>query len=124
MLLFCAATARGEDLKPLQPAQPLAAGSLQLYIKVRDQALVEYCQGEKLGVPRCVPGTMYEVKDGCAPPYRVASVSCKLADLGSEPRLVENATDGQQTTGSCVWAFSKLTADKAPLATTTLLCIK
>ena len=86
--------------------------------------LTEYCKGETLGVPACVPGLMYEAKDSCASPYKVAAVSCALADLGSEPRLVENGPDAKQATGSCVWAFAKLAADKAPLATTTLLCVK
>lgn len=118
-----------EEHKPnpktlLQPATPTSAASLQIYIKVRDQVLAEYCKSETLGVPACVPGMLYEAKDRCAPPYKVAAVSCGLSDLGSEPRLVENGSDAEQSTGSCVWAFAKLAADKAPQATTTLLCVK
>ena len=124
-LLFAAATARGEEPKtPLQPTKPVAAASLQLYIKVKDQVLAEYCKSEGLGVPRCTPGALYEAEDSCAPPYKVASVSCALSDLGAEPRLVETAADSDQMTGRCVWAFGKLATDKAPTATTTLFCVK
>ena len=108
----------------LQPASPATAANLQLYIKVKDQLLAEYCKSETLGVPLCVPGTLFEAKDSCAPPYKVASVSCGLSDLGSEPRLVENAADAAQTMGRCVWGFGKLAADKAPMARTTLFCVK
>ena len=123
-LMFSGSAAWAEDPKPLQPAQPVATSNLQIYIKVKDQALVEYCQAEHLGVPRCVAGTMFEANDTCAPPYKVASVSCALSDLGSEPRLVENGVDAKQMTGTCVWTFAKLAADKAPTAKTTLLCVK
>ena len=126
MLLLAGTTAWAEEPKaqPLQPTKPEAAASLQLYIKVKDQVLAEYCKSEGLGVPRCTPGALYEAKDTCAPPYKVASVSCALSDLGSEPRLVETAADAKQMTGSCVWGFGKLAADKAPTATTTLFCVK
>jgi hypothetical protein len=32
--------------------------------------------------------------------------------------------DVKQASGSCVWALDKLTADKAPLAPTTLFCVE
>lgn len=108
----------------LQPAQPPSGASLQFYIKVRNGDLAEYCKAEGLGVPACVPGKMYEAKDACPAPYKVAAVSCGLSDLGAEPKLVVAGPGALQATGSCVWSFDKLAADKAPQATTTLLCIK
>ena len=129
VVLLLHVPARAEEHKPdpktlLQPASPPTGASLQIYIKVRNQVLAEYCKSETLGVPACVPGALYEAKDSCAPPYKVAAVSCGLSDLGSEPRLVENGPDAKQATGSCVWAFAKLAADKVPQATTTLFCVK
>ena len=125
MVCLAGASARAEEPKtPLQPAQPAAAATLQIYIKVKNQVLAEYCKSEGLGVPRCTPSAMYEATDSCAPPYKVAAVSCALSDLGSEPRLVVNGADAKQMTGACVWAFGKLAADKAPTATTTLFCVK
>ena len=109
---------------PLQPPQPVSGSALQIYVKVRSQNLAEYCKAEALGVPRCNPGKLYEAKDACAVPYKVAAVSCGLSDLGAEPRLVVAGPDAAQATGACVWTFDKLAADKAPQATTTLLCIK
>ena len=108
----------------LQPAEPPSGASLQFYIKVRNLELAEYCKAEALGVPRCNPGKMYEAKDACPAPYKVASISCGLSDLGAEPRLVVSGPDAKQATGSCVWSFDKLAPDKMPQATTTLLCIK
>ena len=108
----------------LQPAEPPSGANLNIYIKVRNLELAEYCKAESLGVPRCNPGKMFEAKDACPAPYKVAAVSCGLSDLGAEPKLVVSGPDAKQATGSCVWSFDKLLADKAPQATTTLLCIK
>jgi len=123
VLLVCGA-AKAEQPKALAPAQPATGASLQFYIKVKNQLTTEFCKTEQMGVPRCTPGAMYEAKDTCAPPYKVAAVSCDISTYAFEPRLVENSSDVKQVTGSCVWSFTKLPADKAPQATTTLLCVK
>ncbi len=124
MLLVALPASAQQPPTPLQPPQPVSGGALQIYVKVRNQKLAEYCKAEALGVPRCNPGKLFEAKDACAAPYKVATVSCGLSDLGAEPRLVVSGPDATQATGTCVWTFDKLVADKAPSATTTLLCIK
>ena len=123
MLLLCGA-AHAEDAKDakLKPAAPDPNPSL--YIKVKNAQTTEYCATEKLAGASCAVGDFWEAKDTCAAPYKVASVSCALSNFDYGARIVENATDVRQTTGSCVWAFSKLPVDKAPQATTSLLCVK
>lgn len=124
MVLESVSAGADQATTPLQPPQPVSGSALQIYVKVRSQNIAEYCKAEGLGVPRCNPGKLFEAKDACAAPYKVAAVSCGLSDLGAEPRLVVATPDTAQATGACVWAFDKLAADKVPLATTTLLCIK
>ncbi len=125
-LLLAATAGMADDIpkNPLAPAQPATGASLQIYIKVKNQQVTEFCKTEQMGVPRCMPGTMYEAKDACGATYKVAAVSCDLADYSFEPKLIENSSDAKQETGSCLWSFTKLPADKAPQATTTLLCVK
>ena len=111
------------DPAPLAPPEGTST-KLNLYIRVRDLQTTEYCATEKLSAPSCAPGKFYEAKDACAAPYKVASVSCTLANFNADASLVANAIDVKQVTGSCVWSFDKLQPDNAPMATTTLLCIK
>ena len=123
MLLGCS-MAHAEDPKDatLKPAAPDLNAAF--YIKVKNAQTTEYCATENLGAPACAIGDFWEAKDECAAPYKVASVSCALSDFDYGAHIVENATDVKQVTGSCVWAFIKLPADKAPKATTSLLCVK
>ena len=84
--------------------------------------IMDYCAVENLSAGACAAATNWEVKASCPAPLKVAAVSCGLDGLDANPRLISNAPNASRAGAACVWGFTNLKPDDAPMGTVTLLC--